>query len=77
MGTGLERTDHDGHIGVPADKDDRQIQLAYAHFLLHVQPAHAGHAHVEQHAGIQTGIAGLEKLDTTGKRQGCQADRLQ
>ncbi|MCY1246342.1 hypothetical protein D9M72_595700 [compost metagenome] len=77
MGTGLERAHHDRHIRMPADEDDGQVQLAHTHFFLHVQPAHTGHANVQQHTSIEACIAGIEERDATGKRQGLEPDRLQ
>ncbi|KJU80517.1 hypothetical protein N619_03435 [Ectopseudomonas oleovorans] len=65
---GLERAHDDGHVGVTADEDDRQVDTPCAHLLLHIEPAHARHTHIEQHAGIGQRIAGLEKGATACER---------
>jgi len=77
MRPGLERADHNRHIGVAADENHRQVQITAAHVLLNIQAAHARHAYIQQHTGVEAAVAGVEKLAATGKRQRLEAHRLQ
>ena len=60
-----------------ADEDHRQLDAARTHLVLHVQPAHPRHAHIQQHAGIGVRLAGFEKGAATGEGHAFQAHRLQ
>lgn len=75
--TGLEGAHHDGHVGMAADEDHRQVDAARQQFVLHVQPAHAGHPHVEQDAGMAAALAGIEEVPALGEGPCLEADRFQ
>ena len=77
MGTGFECAHHNRHVCMATDEDDRQVQLTRAHFFLHIQPAHAGHAHIQQHTGVELGVTRVQESEATGKRQCFEAHRLQ
>lgn len=74
---GLEGAHHDGHVGMAADEDHRQVDAARQQFVLHVQPAHAGHPHVEQDAGMAAALAGVEEVPALGEGPCLETDRFQ
>src|SRR5690554_1421373 len=74
---GAEGAYHYGHIGMGADEDHRQLTAALAQGVLHRQPAHAGHADIQQYAGRYVFAAAVEKNLAGGEGHRLQTYRLQ
>ena len=60
----------DGHryVAVPRDEDHRDDRALEVQLLLQLQPAHAGHPHVQHQAARLRGVVGGEEL--AGRRVG-------
>src|SRR5690606_12027171 len=74
---GAEGAYHYGYIGMGADEDHRQLTAALAQGVLHRQPAHAGHADIQQYAGRYVFAAAVEKGLAGGEGHRLQTYRFQ
>ena len=73
----LHGLDRHRDVTVAGDEDDRNDGATQVELLLQLEPAHAGHAHVEHQATRLARLVGLEELARRGEGARREADGFQ